>query len=83
MGLHHRPQRKGAAMRWNLASAQWWYRVPATGSRLRAGIDSAARAIRPAGLETVDHLNDHQLRDIGLWREANGRVGASGSGETE
>jgi hypothetical protein len=70
-------------MRWKLLSADWWYRVPATGSRLRAGVDSAARAFRPARCETVDHLSDRQLRDIGLWRDPNGRVGVPGSCEPE
>jgi hypothetical protein len=35
----------------------------------------------PTGLETTDHLNDHQLRDIGLSRDSSGRLGAPGSCE--
>jgi hypothetical protein len=72
-------------MRWKLMSAAWRYRLPATGPgpRLRARPDSATPPVRPAGRETVDNLSDHQLRDIGLSRDANGRVGALRPAETD
>jgi uncharacterized protein YjiS (DUF1127 family) len=47
--------------------------------RLKSVIRSIARVLRPTGLETVDHLSEHQLRDIGLRRDPNGRIGAPGS----
>jgi uncharacterized protein YjiS (DUF1127 family) len=62
---------------------EWRSLVPATGFCLRAAPDLAVLVLRSRGLETVDHLSDHQLRDIGLWRDATGRIGTSGVYEAD
>jgi hypothetical protein len=74
-----------ATMRWKSVKAgpapERWCVAPTIGPRLRSAVRSAARVLLPTGLETTDHLNDHQLRDIGLSRDSSGRLGAPGSCE--